>query len=114
MQTLTRTHARRLTHIRARIQTHGMCARTRMHARSCTHAQTHTYTVFVCLFVSLGLCDLFFVWCFVATQLARQLQQERLQVVYSNKEAWKRLAQRHSRNGPWIHECCFEVIVGIG
>ena len=38
---------------------------------------------------------------FVATQLARQLHQERLQVGCSNKEAWKRLARRHSRNGPW-------------
>jgi len=39
-----------------------------------------------------------FKMCFVATQLARQLQQERLQVVCSNKEAWERLAQRQSRN----------------
>jgi len=30
-------------------------------------------------------------------------------VGYSNKEAQKRLAQRPSRNGPWTHECCFEV-----
>jgi len=30
---------------------------------------------------------------FVATQLARQLQQKRLQVVCSNQEAQKRLAQ---------------------
>jgi len=33
--------------------------------------------------------------CFVATQPTRQLHQERLQVVCSNKEARKRLAQRH-------------------
>jgi len=47
-----------------------------------------------------------FLW-FAAIQLARQLQQERTQVVCSNKEA--RMARRHSRNGPWTHECCFEV-----
>jgi len=35
-----------------------------------------------------------------ATQLALQLQQERAQVVCSNKEARKRLARRHSRNAP--------------
>jgi len=29
----------------------------------------------------------------------------------SNKVAWKRLARRHSRSGPWTHECCFEVDV---
>ena len=54
-----------------------------------------------------------FFWCFVATQLARQLHQGRLQVVCSNKEARKRLAGRHSRNGPWSHECCFEVDVFV-
>jgi len=32
-------------------------------------------------------------------------------MVCSNKEAQKRLAQTHSRNGPWTHECCFEVVV---
>ena len=36
-------------------------------------------------------------WWFAATQLARQLQQERTQVVCSSKEAWKRPARRHSR-----------------
>jgi len=41
-----------------------------------------------------------FFGCFVTTQLARQLHQERTQVVCSNKEALKRLARRHSRNGP--------------
>jgi len=51
--------------------------------------------------------------CYVATQLSRQLHQERTQVVCSNKEAWKRLALRHSRNGPWTHECCFEVDVFV-
>jgi len=38
---------------------------------------------------------------FAATQLARPLHQERLQVVCSHKEAQKRLARRHSRSGPW-------------
>ena len=38
--------------------------------------------------------SLFFKKSFAATQLARQLQQERTQVVYSNKEARKRLARR--------------------
>jgi len=42
--------------------------------------------------------------CYAATQLALQLQQERAQVVCSNKDPRKRLAQRHSRNGPWTHE----------
>jgi len=32
-----------------------------------------------------------FFWCYAATQLAHQLQQERTQVVCSNKEARKRL-----------------------
>jgi len=35
-----------------------------------------------------------------ATQLARQVQQERTQVVCINKVGRSRLAQRHSRNGP--------------
>jgi len=43
----------------------------------------------------------FFFGCFAATQLARQVQQERTQVVCSNEVARKRLAQRHSRNGSW-------------
>ena len=50
---------------------------------------------------------------FAAAQLARQLHQEHTQVVCSNKEAWRRLARRHSRNGPWTHECCFEVNVFV-
>jgi len=37
-------------------------------------------------------------FCFAATQLARQLQQERTQVVCSNMVARKGLARRHSRN----------------
>jgi len=55
----------------------------------------------------------FFFWCFAATQIARQLHQEHTQVVCSNKEVWRRLARRHSRNGPWTHECCFEVNVFV-
>jgi len=43
----------------------------------------------------------FFWFCFVATQLERQLQQERTQVVCTNREARKRAARRHSCNGPW-------------
>ena len=52
---------------------------------------------------------------FTTTQLARQVQQERTQVVCSNKVARKRLARRHPRNGPsiWTHECCFEVDVFV-
>jgi len=48
--------------------------------------------------------DFFFV--VVVTQLALQPQQERAQVVCSNKEAQQRLAQRLS-HGPWTHKCCF-------
>jgi len=36
---------------------------------------------------------LFFSSCFAVTQLAHQLQQERTQVVCTNKEAWKRLTE---------------------
>ena len=36
-----------------------------------------------------------------ATQLVHQVQQERTQVVCSNKVARKRRARRHPRNGPW-------------
>jgi len=41
----------------------------------------------------------------VATQLARQVQQERTKVVCSNKVGRSRLAQGHSRNGPRTYEC---------
>jgi len=34
-----------------------------------------------------------FILCFAATQLARQVQQERTQMVYSNREAQKRLTE---------------------
>jgi len=48
------------------------------------------YDTFVCLF------------CCVATQLARQLHQERTRVVCSNREARKRPARRHSCNGSFV------------
>jgi len=48
-----------------------------------------------------------------ATHLARQVQQERTQVVYSNKVGRSRLAQRHSRNGPRTYEHWFDVYIGI-
>ena len=41
-----------------------------------------------------------FCCCYVSTQLALQLHQERTQVVCSNKVAQKRPARRHSHNGP--------------
>jgi len=41
----------------------------------------------------------FFFFLKAATQLARLVQQERTQVVCSNKVGRNRLAQRHSRNG---------------
>jgi len=45
----------------------------------------------------------FFFFGVQSTLLARQVQQERAQmeVQYYDKEARKRLARRHSRNGPW-------------
>jgi len=50
-------------------------------------------------------------FCYAATQLALQLHQEHTQVVCNNKVAQKCLACRHSLNGPWTRECCFEVDV---
>ena len=47
----------------------------------------------------------FFFWCFAATHLARQLNQERTQVVCSNKVARKHLARRHSRNSCHMFVC---------
>ena len=55
-----------------------------------------------CILIMLLYFSLLFLFCFVATQLARQLQLERLQVMCSNKEAQKRLARKQSRNGPRI------------
>ena len=46
-----------------------------------------------------------------ATQLARQGQQERTQVVCSNKVGRSRLAQRHSRNGPRTYGYWFDVYI---
>jgi len=51
---------------------------------------------------------LFFCLLKAATQLARQVQQERTQVVCSNKVGRSRLAQRHSRNGPRTYEYWFD------
>jgi len=45
------------------------------------------------------------------------IHQELSQVVCSNREPWKRLVRRYSRNGPWSHGCCFAVMslyVGSG
>jgi c-di-AMP phosphodiesterase-like protein len=51
----------------------------------CFCAWSYFVRVFVFVF--------FLCLCFAATQLARQLHQERTQVVCSNKEAWKRLSE---------------------
>ena len=42
-----------------------------------------------------------FLVCYAATPLALQVQQKCIQVVRSNRVAWKRPARGHSRNGPW-------------
>ena len=39
--------------------------------------------------------------CYATTPPALQLQQERTQVVCSNREAQKRPARKHCNNGPW-------------
>ena len=69
-----------------------------------THAVSQT------LFISLSFV-LFFLF-EAATQLARQVHQERTQVVCSNMVPGT-LARRHSRNGQSTHECCFEVDVFV-
>ena len=46
-----------------------------------------------------------FVFLKAATQLARQVHQERTQVVCSNKVDRSCLTQRHSHNGPRTYEC---------
>ena len=51
---------------------------------------------------------LFFLLLKATTQLARKVQQERTQVVCSNKVGRSRLAQRHSRNGPRTYEYWFD------
>jgi len=35
---------------------------------------------------------------------------ERIRVVHNNRVTRRSPVQRHSRNGPWTHECCFEVV----
>jgi len=57
-----------------------------------THIYTYRYA-FLC-FAATQFFSLFFG--FAVTQLARQLHQERTQVVYSNREARERPARRHS------------------
>jgi len=52
----------------------------------------------------------FLLLCRHTAQLALQLCQKRTHVVCSNREARKRPARRHSRNGPWTHEGSFEVM----
>ena len=51
---------------------------------------------------------LFFFLLKAATQLARQVQQGRTQMVCSNKVGRSRLARRYSRNGPRTYECWFD------
>jgi len=58
---------------------------------------------------------IFCCFCFAATQLALQVQQERTQVVCSNRQARKRPAESNGTpaiidDGPWTHEYCFEVV----
>jgi len=58
------------------------------------------------LTLSIAVSFVFFVFFgYAATQLARQVQQERTQVVCSNKAARKRLARRHSRNSCHMFVC---------
>jgi len=60
------------------------------------------YLSCVYVFLYIFICVFDFLLGYAATQLARQVQQERTQVVCSNKVAQKRLARRHSRNGPLV------------
>jgi len=52
-----------------------------------------------------------------ATQLVRQVQQERTEVVRSNKVGQSRLARRHSRNLYHFYElfydCCFGIDIVV-
>jgi len=52
---------------------------------------------------------------FESTQLARQVTAgtHTLRWRCSNMVAWKHLARRHSRNGPWTHKYCFDVDVFV-
>ena len=43
----------------------------------------------------------YFICCYADTLPALQVQQERTQVLCSNRKAQKRPARGHSRNGPW-------------
>ena len=54
-----------------------------------------------------------FLGCYAATQPSTQIRQRCIQAVCSNKgspEAPDRI-ERHSRNEPLTHECCFEAIL---
>ena len=59
----------------------------------------HTYELWCVM--SWASAEIFFCCCFAATQLVRQLHQERSQVVCINRAALKRPARGHSRTGPW-------------
>jgi len=51
--------------------------------------------------------------CNATTQLTLQLQQERIQLVRSNKVVRRipiKSNNTPSRQGPWTHKCCFEVM----
>ena len=93
----------------------------------CAATQLALQCLFVCLFVvinpkicisslpllfkPLGVYQLqHFVFC---RHTASAPITSRTQVVCSNKVARKRLARRHSRNGSWTHQCCFEVDVFV-
>ena len=60
-----------------------------------------------------GLQGSWFLVCYTATQLATQLPQRHIQVVRSNKVAWKRLTASNSTPAMdfGTHECCFEVVL---
>ena len=75
----------------------------------------HIIYIYTYIYIYVCICIYIYMYsgCYAATQLALELQQERTQVVCSNKEARKHLARRHSRNGPWTHECYFEVDVFV-
>jgi len=53
------------------------------------------------LWGTLGLDGFWFLVCYAATLLALQVQQERIQVVHSNRVAQNRPTRGHFRNGPW-------------
>ena len=62
--------------------------------------KAHKYSMRSNIFVLDRILSHSFFFGYATTQLARQVQQKRKQVVCSNKVGRKRLARRHSRNGP--------------